>query len=85
MFQDGLDDLPLFDKVDDPNSFQTHRTDRGIDLVDSLDQVSPVFSGIPSLLKIICQGNLLQHVRTGRDPNFMQTTRADYRNAMLIQ
>ena len=46
MFQDGLDDLPVFDEADDPHDSPTLRAGQGIDLVDFLNQsgtVVPVF------------------------------------------
>ena len=43
MFQDRLDDLPVFDEADDPHDSPTLRTDHGIGLVDLLDQPGPVF------------------------------------------
>ena len=49
MFQDGLDDLPVFDEADDPHGPPALRTGQGIDLVDLLNQpgpVLPVFLGI---------------------------------------
>ena len=36
MFQDGLDDLPVFGEADDPHGSPTLRTGQGIDLVDLL-------------------------------------------------
>ena len=38
VFQDGLDDLPVFDEADDPHDSPTLRTSQGIDLVDLLTQ-----------------------------------------------
>ncbi|MDD1777893.1 MAG: hypothetical protein LUQ65_06950 [Candidatus Helarchaeota archaeon] len=43
MFQDGLDDLPVFDEADDPDDSPTLRTSQGIDPVDLLNQPGPVF------------------------------------------
>jgi len=42
VFQDGLDDLPVFDEADDPHGSPTLRTAQGIDLVDLLNQPGPV-------------------------------------------
>jgi len=42
VFQDGLDDLPVFDEADDLHDSSTLRTGQGIDLVDLLDQPGPV-------------------------------------------
>ena len=42
MFQDGLDDLPVFDEAEDPHDSPTLRASQGIDLVDLLDQPGPV-------------------------------------------
>ena len=42
MFQDGLDDLRVFDKADDPHASPTLRAGQGIDLVDFLNEPGPV-------------------------------------------
>ena len=42
MFQDGLDDLPVFDEADDPHDSPTLRAGQGIDLVNLLNQPGPV-------------------------------------------
>ncbi len=41
VFQDGLDDLPVFDEADDPHDSPTLRT--GPDLLDQPGPVFPVF------------------------------------------
>ena len=38
VFQDGLDDLPVFDEADDPHDSPTLRKSQGIDLVGLLTQ-----------------------------------------------
>jgi hypothetical protein len=44
VFQDGLDDLPVFDESDELHDSPTLRTSQGIDLVDLLGQPG---SGLP--------------------------------------
>ena len=43
MFQDSLDELPIFDEADDLHDSLTIRTGQGIDVVDLLNQPGPVF------------------------------------------
>lgn len=42
MFQDGQDDLPVFNEADDLHDSPTLRKGQGIDLVDLLNQPGPV-------------------------------------------
>jgi len=42
VFQDGLDDFPVFDEADDPHGSPALRTGQRIDLVDLLDEPGPV-------------------------------------------
>jgi len=43
VFQDGLDDLPVFDEADDPHDSPTLRTGQGIDLPRSSRGQAPIF------------------------------------------
>jgi hypothetical protein len=42
VFQDGLDDLPVFDEADDAHGSPALRAGQGIDFIDLLDQPGPV-------------------------------------------
>jgi hypothetical protein len=42
MFQDGLDDLPVFDEADDSHDSPTLRAGQRIDFVDFLNEPRPV-------------------------------------------
>ena len=42
MFQDGLDDLPVFNETDDSHDSPTLRASQGINLVDFLNEPGPV-------------------------------------------
>ena len=44
MFQDGLDDLPVFDETNDSHDSPTLRASQGVDLVNLLNQPGPVLS-----------------------------------------
>ena len=52
MFQDGLDDLLVFDDADDLHAFLALRAGQGIDLVNLLNQPGPVFYLTSDLFKM---------------------------------